>query len=104
MIIQPQECKKVGPDVCQEDHAKSQRSGSSQRCLVGLRSGLCKGQSSLGKTMSSCSLICGHCHAETGFGFVFPLKRNFNSTAYKNKIVFFQFCGNSWENVYMSLH
>ena len=63
-----------GTDVWQLGLARNWHSDSSQRWSIGLKSGLCTGQSS-SSTPISPSLFCiylalctGHCHAETGKG------------------------------------
>ncbi|KAK6307892.1 hypothetical protein J4Q44_G00211630 [Coregonus suidteri] len=63
-----------GTDVGRLGLAYSRRSNSSQRCSMGLRSGLCAGQASSSTLISTnhsvWTSLCaqGHCHAETGKG------------------------------------
>jgi hypothetical protein len=63
-----------GTDVWWLNLARSQRSNESQRCLMGVRSGLCRPakffHTDHRQTISAWTSICaqGYCHAETGKG------------------------------------
>ncbi|KAK6297583.1 hypothetical protein J4Q44_G00321660 [Coregonus suidteri] len=70
----PKALVRSGTDVGRLGLARSQRSNSSRRCFMGLRSGVCAGQLSSStrsrQTNSEWTSLCarGHCDAETGKG------------------------------------